>query len=166
MRKPVRYRSHESHHSLGEPCKGRVRPGRQSAAGEANGSCYPNKRKCRTAHGGDRQNKPHGSSIPWGFGSVRFYASHSALCFSHHAGKAGSFGERVGRILGLIKEVSSSALKGEITNVSELTPKYRSFNNASLSKYISFSVPSLYPLVGGNKNLLLALGYVPLPGTG
>ena len=43
-------------------------------------------------------------------GSIRFYASHSALCSAHQAGKAGSFGERVGVMSLLIIVVSLSFL--------------------------------------------------------
>ena len=46
--------------------------------------------------GGTGRKNPHGSYFPWG---LRFYSvltSHSALWASHHAGKLGSFGERVG----------------------------------------------------------------------
>ena len=134
MRKPVRYRSHESRYSWGGPCKGAIHPGRQSAAGEANESCYPNKRKCRTAHGGDRQNKPHGSDFPWGFGSVRFYASHSDLWASHHAGKAGSFGERVGLMVSISINVELVLLSNmDIKGCSSLIPpKYKNSSNMPL----------------------------------
>ena len=41
------------------------------------------------------------------------HASHSDLCCSHQAGKAGSFGERVGFIL-IVEAFCPSAIKGPI----------------------------------------------------
>ena len=56
-------------------------------------------------------------------------ASHSALCSSHQAGKAGSFGERVGVILCLNPEFPLK-VKGAI--VLEPTPKWKNCNNVFL----------------------------------
>lgn len=52
------------------------------------------------------------------------YCSHSPLWVSHHAGKAGSFGERVG-VMSFIKRVVLflSALKGWIKSISAHFPK-------------------------------------------
>ena len=54
----------------------------------------------------------------WGTGGhigppLQGHASHSDLCCSHHAGNAGSFGERVGFIL-MIEAFCPSAMKGPI----------------------------------------------------
>ena len=59
--------------------------------------------------------------------------SHSALWASHHAGNAGSFGERVDLTAGAIIAVSVFSLKGEMQRVSGDTPKYRNLNNIPLS---------------------------------
>ena len=54
----------------------------------------------------------------WGTGGhigppLQGHASHSDLCCSHQAGKAGSFGERVGFIL-MVEGFCPSAMKGPI----------------------------------------------------
>lgn len=43
-------------------------------------------------------------------GFIRLYASHSALWASHHAGKAGSFGERVSYISSLVSIYCSKSV--------------------------------------------------------
>lgn len=71
---------------------------------------------------------------------IRWYAlgrncqsSHSPLWASHHAGKSGSFGERVGLTAGAIIAVAVFFINGEMQRVSGDTPKYRNFNKVPLS---------------------------------
>ena len=59
--------------------------------------------------------------------------SHSVLCCSHHAGNAGSLGERVGLTIPFIPDVLSSAKKGVINSVSAGTPKYNNLSKIFLS---------------------------------
>ena len=61
--------------------------------------------------------------------SILFYASHSDLCSSHQAGKAGSFGERVGVMSLLILVVSLSFLLNRRPKPKALLqPKYSNSN--------------------------------------
>ena len=60
-------------------------------------------------------------------------SAHSALWASHHAGKSGSFGERVGLTAGAIIAVAVFFINGEMQRVSGDTPKYRNFNKVPLS---------------------------------
>ena len=78
------------------------------------------------------ENKPHGSDFPWGFGSVRFYTSHSDLWASHHAGKLGSFGERVGRTCFKKRAAAIFMLKVSITPAA--VPKRINFTPVSLPR--------------------------------
>ena len=65
-------------------------------------------------------------------GSVWLYASHSDLWASHHAGKAGSFGERVGRTCFKKRAVSFFMLKVSITPAT--VPKRINFIPVSLPR--------------------------------
>ena len=63
------------------------------------------------------------------------HASHSPLWASHHAGNAGSFGERVGVICLLILVVSfRSLLNGMLMGHSDVAPKYNNFRICACSR--------------------------------
>lgn len=62
-------------------------------------------------------------------------SSHSPLWASHHAGNAGSFGERVGVICLLILVVSfRSLLNGMLMGNSDVAPKYNNFRICACSR--------------------------------
>ena len=67
-----------------------------------------------------------GNAGAW-YAPLQGHASHSDLCSSHHAGNAGSFGERVG-VMGIFKVVPFHfAISGEkIVKASE-EPRYNSY---------------------------------------
>ena len=65
-------------------------------------------------------------------GFIRFYASHSALWASHHAGKLGSFGEMVGRTCFKKRAAAIFMLKVSITPAA--VPKRINFTPVSLPR--------------------------------
>ena len=73
-----------------------------------------------------------GNAGAW-YAPLQGHASHSDLCSSHHAGNAGSFGERVGVMGGLRIEVLSLALNGKTVLIAAVTPRYRNCSIVVLS---------------------------------
>ena len=72
-------------------------------------------------------------------GFIRFYASHSALWASHHAGKLGSFGERVG-LIALISVTSDPSSCNE-NGVKLMFTIPKSYSFRSIAGFVVHFVP-------------------------